>query len=265
MKNQVTADGMIGFDDLGEGRPVVLLHAFPLARAMWRPQVEALQPSYRVITPDLRGFGDTGGFAEPPSVEQMADDVAALLTELAITEPVVLGGLSMGGYVALAFARRHAGRLRALILADTRSEADGPEARANRDQMIRFAADHTARDVIDQMLPKLVSKETSDHRPEVVGEVRRIASAQAPDGVIGALQALRDRPDATPSLGAIAVPALVVVGRDDALTPPENASALASRIRGARLVVIDGAGHLSNLEQPQRFNDAIRAFLQSLP
>src|SRR5581483_11742837 len=154
MKNQVTADGMIGFDDLGAGRPVVLLHAFPLARTMWRPQVEALQGSFRVITPDLRGFGDTGKCAEPPSVEQMADDVAALLTELAITEPVVLGGLSMGGYVALVFARRHADRLRALILADTRSEADTPEARANRDQLIRFAAGHTARDVIDQMLPK---------------------------------------------------------------------------------------------------------------
>jgi pimeloyl-ACP methyl ester carboxylesterase len=264
MKNQVTADGMIAFDDHGERRPVVLLHAFPLARVMWRPQVEALQDLYRVITPDLRGFGDTGAFAGPPSVEQMADDVATLLTELAITEPVVLGGLSMGGYVALAFARRHADRLRALVLADTRSEADGPEARANRDQLIRFAAGHTARDVIDQMLPKMVSQETSGHRPEVVEEVRRIASAQSPDGIIGALQALRDRPDATSSLGAITVPTLVVVGRDDVLSPPETATALASRIRGARLVVIDGAGHLSNLEQPGRFNDAIRAFLQSL-
>jgi pimeloyl-ACP methyl ester carboxylesterase len=194
----------------------------------------------------------------------MADDVATLFTELGITEPVVLGGLSMGGYVALAFARRHAGRLRALVLADTRSEADGPEARANRDQMIRFAAGHTARDVIEQMLPKMVSKETIDRRPEVVEEVRRVASAQTSDGIIGALQALRDRPDATSSLGAIAVPALVVVGRDDVLTPPETASALASRIRGARRVEIDGAGHLSNLEQPERFNDAVRGFLQSL-
>jgi 3-oxoadipate enol-lactonase len=266
MKNQATADGMIGFDDLGSGgRPVVLLHAFPLSREMWRPQVEALQDSYRVITPDLRGFGATEGFAGTPSVEQMADDVATLLTELAITEPVVLGGLSMGGYVALAFARRHADRLRALILADTRSEADSPEARANRDNLIRFAAGHTGRDAIEQMLPKMVSKETSERRPEVVEEVRRIASAQTSDGIIGALQAMRDRPDATPSLKEMAVPTLVVVGRDDALTPPETAAALASRIRGARQVVIDGAGHLSNLEQPDRFTEAVRAFLQSLP
>src|SRR4051794_40356852 len=145
MRNEVSADGTFNFDDVGEGPVVVLLHAFPLARGMWRRQVEALQDRYRVIVPDLRGFGDSAGFSGPPSVEQMADDVAALLDGLKVTGPVVLGGLSMGGYVALAFARRHAGRLRALVLADTRSEADDVEGRANRDKLIAFATNNTAR------------------------------------------------------------------------------------------------------------------------
>src|SRR5262249_50378142 len=149
----------------------------------------------RVIAPDLRGFGGTSPFAGPPSLEQMADDVAALLDALGVREPVVLGGLSMGGYVTFAFVRIHAGRLRALILADTRAEADGAEARANRDRLIAFAQAHTARDVIEQMLPKLVGETTRTRRPEVVEEVRRVASAQTAEGIIGALEAMRDRPD----------------------------------------------------------------------
>src|SRR3954470_9419844 len=124
MKDLVSGDGTISFDDVGEGPPVVLLHAFPLARAMWQPQVEALRDAYRVIAPDLRGFGASAAFTGPPSVERLADDVAALLDALKVRERGGVGGVSMGGYVALAFARRHPARLRALILADTRAEAD---------------------------------------------------------------------------------------------------------------------------------------------
>jgi pimeloyl-ACP methyl ester carboxylesterase len=264
MKNQVSADGTISFDDVGAGPPVVLLHAFPLARAMWRPQAEALQDAYRVIAPDLRGFGGSAAFTGAPSVEQMADDVAALLTDLQVREPVALGGLSMGGYVALAFARRHPGRLRALVLADTKAEADDAEGRANRDRMIAFARDNPARALIDQMLPRLVSPETAARRPEVLEEVRATASGQAGAGIAAALVALRDRPDARPSLAAITVPTLVLVGSDDALTPPARAEALAAAIPGARLVTIPGAGHLSNLEQPGHFNAAVHSFLQAL-
>ncbi len=252
------------YDDVGQGRPLVLLHAFPLAGAMWRPQVEALRGSYRLIVPDQRGFGGTGGFEDAPSLERMADDVASLLDGLSITEPVVLGGLSMGGYVALAFARRHAARLRGLLLADTRAEADTPEGKANRDTLIRFAETHSAADVIEQMLPKMVSAETRRHRPEVVEEVRRIASAQTPSGIIGALRAMRDRPDATDLLSALTVPTLVIVGSEDALTPPSLAEGLASRLPQARLVKIPAAGHLANLEQPQAFNQAMESFLSAL-
>src|SRR3954470_24210126 len=124
MKTRLATGGEVEYRDDGAGPPVVLLHAFPLSQQMWQPQVEALRGEYRVITPGLRGFGGSDGFTGTPSVDQMADDVAALLDALHDNEPVVLGGLSMGGYVALAFARRHPGRLRALLLADTRSEPD---------------------------------------------------------------------------------------------------------------------------------------------
>ena len=263
MKDQVSAGGL-SYDDLGDGPAVVLLHAFPLARSMWRPQVEALQGDHRMIAPDLRGFGGSRGFTDAPSVEAMADDVAALLDELKVRGPVVLGGLSMGGYVALAFARRHPARLRGLVLADTKADADDAAGRANRDRLVALADKDGARAIIDQMLPKLLGADTTARRPEVVEEVRSIASRQTAAGIVGALKGLRDRPDANPGLGAIRVPTLVLVGRDDTLTPPAKSEELASRIADARLVVLDGAGHLSNLEQPDRFNAALRSFLQSV-
>jgi pimeloyl-ACP methyl ester carboxylesterase len=260
MRNQTTADGSISFSDVGQGPALVLLHAFPLSRQMWRPQVEALQDRYRVVAPDLRGFGGTCGFTGTPSVDQMADDAARLLDELKVDRAVV-GGLSMGGYVALAFARRHASRLGGLILADTKAEPDDETARGNRDRAIAQASQSTGAAFIETMLPKLLGASTLANRPEVVAEVRRIAGSQVAAGIVGALQALRDRPDARPGLGAIAVPTLVIVGSDDVLTPPAQAEALASGIRGARMEAIDGAGHLSNLEKPQRFTAVVRSFL----
>jgi 3-oxoadipate enol-lactonase len=240
----------------------VLLHGFPLSRAMWRPQVEALQKSHRVIVADLRGFGGTSPFTGTPAVELMADDVAELLDALKVTEPVTLGGLSMGGYVALAFARRHPARLARLILADTRAEPDAAEGKANRDKMIEFLKTHSVADVFEQMLPKLVCDETRAKKPEVVEELRRIAAAQTPAGAAAALQALRDRPDAKPSLGTIKVPTLVIVGTEDTLTPPSAAETLANGIAGSRLEKIAGAGHMSNLEQPLAFNTALLGFLR---
>jgi len=264
MRNKISARGTISFDDVGSGQPIVLLHAFPLSRVMWAPQLEAFQSSYRVIALDLRGFGGSVAFAETPSLDRMADDVADLLDELQIRERIVLGGLSMGGYVAFAFVRRHADRLRGLILADTKVEADNTEGKANRDRLIAFAAQHTGRDVLEQMLPKLVGPETMEQRPEVVESIRQIAASQTSAGIIGALRAMRDRPDSVPSLAAIAVPTLVMVGEQDALTPPSLAETLAARIRGAKLVRIAGSGHLANLEKPAEFNAAVRSFLVEL-
>jgi 3-oxoadipate enol-lactonase len=262
-RGKTSASG-VTFLEAGKGPLVLLLHAFPLSSAMWRPQIESLRNEYRVVAPDLRGFGSTPGFTGAPSVDQMADDAAALLDELKIQAPVVVGGLSMGGYVALAFARRHASRLRALILADTQAGADDAAAAANRDKMIDFASKNPSPAVIERMMPVALCAITVAKRPEVVGAVRRIASLQAPAGIVGALHALRDRPDATPNLKEIAVPTLVIVGREDALTPPAVAEKLIAGIRGARLVVLENAGHYSNLEQPEGFNQALQTFLASV-
>jgi 3-oxoadipate enol-lactonase len=264
MKANIAGRNDIEYDDFGRGQPLVLLHAFPLDRAMWRAQVQDLGADHRVLAPDLRGFGGSSPFLGPPSVEVMADDVASLLDALKITEPVALGGLSMGGYVALAFARRHPLRLRALILADTKAEADDAAAKANRNSLIDFTRDHSAADVIERLLPKLVGEQTRAQRPDVLDEVRRIASAQTPSAIINALQALRDRPDATLSLADIKVPTLVIVGAEDALTPPTVAQVLVERIPRATLVKIESAGHLSNLEYPSQFTEEVRSFLRGL-
>jgi pimeloyl-ACP methyl ester carboxylesterase len=250
----------VAYDDLGSGRPVVLLHAFPLSREMWKAQAEALSKDFRVVTPDLPGFGGSSGFPGEPSVDDMADAVAEFLDAISVTEPVALGGLSMGGYVALAFARRHPDRLRGLILADSRAEPDDAAGKANRDKTITFAREHSAADVIEQMMPKMLSGETQKNRPEVAAEVRRIAGAQSVDGIVNALKALRDRPDSRPGLVDLKVPALVIVGSDDTLTPPALSQDLAVRTR-APIEIIPGAGHLSNLEKPAEFTTVVRTFL----
>lgn len=264
MKTQIAAGVNLEYDLVGQGRGLVLLHAFPLDRRMWQAQQAAFHKEFRVLTPDFRGFGGSSSFTETPSLDQLADDVAALLDSLKITKPVVLGGLSMGGYVALAVARKFPTRLHALVLADTRAEADDATGKANRDKMIAFAKTHSALDVVNQMLPKLLGAETQAQRPGVAEEVRRLAAAQSSDGIIAALKVLRDRPDASPSLANIRIPTLVLVGDEDTLTPPTAAEKLAAGIPGAQLLRIPGAGHLSNLEQPELFNSAVLSFLNSL-
>ena len=255
---------VLALDDIGSGLPVVLLHAFPLSREMWRPQREALAGVCRLITPDLPGFGDSPLLGDSHTVESMADAVAEALDALGVSEPIVLGGLSMGGYVAFAFARKYPDRLRGLILADTRAEPDDDAAKANRDKTIGLAATSPASAVVEQMLPKLLGPTTHASRPELVEQVRRIGAAQRPAGIIAALQGLRNRPDSRPTLGTIRVPTLIIVGREDGLTPPALAEGMEKGIAGAKLVILDGAGHLSNLEQPVAFGEALREFVLSL-
>ncbi|MFO0844458.1 MAG: alpha/beta hydrolase [Gemmataceae bacterium] len=250
----------LAYDDVGRGRPLVLLHGFPLSRAMWRPQRDELAKHCRLITPDLPGFGDSPP-AAAPTVEAMADAVADLLTRMKLTEPVVLGGLSMGGYVSFAFVRKYPTRLAGLILADTKADPDDETAKANRDKMIGFASTNPPSAVVEQMLPKLVAPSAP---PEVVAELKRIGAAQRPAGIVAALQALRNRPDSTPTLAQVRVPTLILVGREDALTPPAQAEKMARGIPTAKLVAIDRAGHMANLEAPAAFNDAVREFVLGL-
>ena len=246
--------------DVGSGPVVVLLHAFPLDRRMWLPQIEALADMYRVIAPDLPGFGDSPLLTNA-SIDAFADQVAEHLDDKDIDEPVTLGGLSMGGYVALAFARKYPERLAGLVLADTKAEADDATARANRDKMMATATSVGAGAIMEAMLPKLLGTTTQQERPEVVAAVRKLGSAQRAETIVAALKALRDRPDATPYLKDIAVPTLVLVGQEDTITPLANAEKLKRGITQARLASIPEAGHLANAENPTVFNDLLMTFL----
>lgn len=256
--------GSLAYTDSADGPTLVLLHAFPLDRQMWRPQLAALAGKCRILAIDLPGFGESPTGSPPLMIDSAADAVAAFLDAVGVAGRVVVGGLSMGGYVALAFARRHADRLAGLILADTRSEPDDDAGKQNRDKLIALAKDMGATAIFEQMKPKLFSDETRANRPAVVEQVQAIAERQSAEGVAAALAALRDRPDAAPGLDNIAVPTLILVGEHDAITPPTLASALAARIWGSELVRIPGAGHLSNLENPEAFNAAVSEFLAKL-
>jgi len=255
-------DDTLAHVDVGHGLPVVLLHAFPLNHTMWEPQMAALFGECRCIAPDFRGFGDSASEG-PYSMRQFADDVANLLDVLQIDRAVICG-LSMGGYIALAMIRHHRARVRALVLADTRAAADDDERRRKRVELIQLARTQGIGAVADGQLPGLIGKSTREKQPELVQRVRDIILTTSLEGVVGAAEAMRDRPDSTPLLKSIDVPTLVVVGDEDVITPPKEAQVLAAGIPGARLEVIPGSGHLSSLERPAAFNTALSDFVGSL-
>lgn len=258
----LVGDTEIAYDDVGSGLPVVFLHAFPLNRTMWDPQVTALVGESRCIAIDYRGLGESKG-GEPYSMDRYADDVAGVLDTLQIARAVVIG-LSMGGYVAFALWRRHRDRVRALVLADTRATADTPETIARRRELIEIARAQGSTAVANAQITGLVGKTTREKRPDIYDAMHRMI-AQAPvAGIIGATEALMSRPDSTETCATIDVPTLVVVGDEDVLTPPRDAAKLADAIRGSRLEVLQGAGHLSNVERPAAFNTVVSEFLASL-
>ncbi|GII91287.1 alpha/beta fold hydrolase [Sinosporangium siamense] len=247
----------------GSGVPVVLLHAFPLSSAMWHAQREELSSRYRVITPDMRGFGESPLGDDPPSIDLMADDVARLLDAEGVDRAVV-GGQSMGGYVTMAFCRRHADRLLGVVLADTKAGADPPQAALNREAMAAAVLEHGTSVLSEQVLPNLVGETTKTGRAMVFGRVRALTSVAPPRAVAWAQRAMAARPDSFGTLRALQVPALVVVGEEDGLTPPAEARAMAEALPYGSLAVIARAGHLSALEQPEAFNRALVEFLGGL-
>lgn len=251
--------------ETGSGRPVVLLHAFPLSSAMWLAQREALGTAARVITPDQRGFGGSPLGGDEPSLDLAADDVARLLDTKDL-DRVVLGGLSMGGYVAMAFARRHPDRLTALVLADTKASADPPEGKERRARLAEtMEADNDSTVLVDEVLPTLVGPTTMETRALVYGRVKALVQAAPPAAVAWASRAMAARPESFDTLRSLAVPALVVVGEEDTLSPPSDAVAMAETLPQGRLVRIPAAGHLTAVEAPDAFNAALGDFLRSLP
>jgi pimeloyl-ACP methyl ester carboxylesterase len=250
--------------EAGSGPAVVLLHAFPLNASMWSAQREALGGSYRVLCPDQRGFGGTQLGHDDPSLDEVADDVAAMLDARKV-ETCVLGGLSMGGYLAIAFLRRHPDRVRGLILADTKASADSDEAAANRRRMAEAvieAGDSAL--LLEEVLPTLVGATTKGRRPLVYGRVKALVERAPAYAVAWAQRAMAERPDSLDTLRAVTVPALVVWGEEDTLSPRAEAEAMADALPDGRLVTIPDAGHLTAVEAPEEFNAAVAEFLAAV-
>lgn len=252
----------LSYDDHGRGDSVVFLHGFPLDRRIWQAQLAALSDHHRVLAPDFTGFGRSVN-NEPFTIESLASNIHTFVEQLG-AKPCVLVGLSMGGYVALAYAKHYPDDLRGLILVDTKAEADNVQQKEGRAKMIELAKSQGAMAVAEQMMPKMLAPGTQQSRPEVVKSLRRIMEDCNPQTIQYALAAMRDRPDRSGELASIKVPTLVIVGEADAITPPEGAEKMAGAIPGAKLEIIRGAGHMSPMEQPEQVSHAMQRFLSSL-
>ncbi|WP_298271398.1 alpha/beta fold hydrolase [Geobacter sp.] len=254
----------MAYDDHGSGPAVVLIHGFPLCRRMWHPQIQALtNAGFRVIAPDLRGFGESDAPDGPYSMELFADDIVELLDHLGIDEAVV-GGMSMGGYVLLNLLERHRQRLRGAVFITTRATADDEAGRARRLQLAQEVLRLGPQVVADAFRPLLFAEASLTERPKLVAEVSRWMAATDSRGLAGGLLAMRERKDYTPLLGGFAIPALAIGAAEDRAAPPETARTIAAAVPGCRLCIVPEAGHLANLEHPGAFNDCLREFLQSL-
>jgi pimeloyl-ACP methyl ester carboxylesterase len=255
----VVRDTRLAVHTAGSGQPLLLLHGFPLDHGMWARQ-EPLAEQLRLIVPDQRGFGGSTG-PGPESIEQLADDAVALLDALHVAGPAVVCGLSMGGYVAQHVAARHPDRVAALILVDTRLEADTPEVRAGRVDLAAKVGRLGQGLVADAMIPRLLAASPEARaaagRSEIEAELRQMIVSQPVATIQAALAALGDRPDMTDAMRGLRAPALLVVGEEDALTPPECMEQAEQVIPDARLLIVPRAGHMTPLESPGVFNAAV--------
>jgi 3-oxoadipate enol-lactonase len=245
----------------GAGTPLLLVHGFPLDHTMWSAQIAALSQSYRVIAPDLRGFGASDVTSGTVTMEQYGDDLAALLDALQIRQPVALCGLSMGGYVAWQFVARHRPRLEKLILCDTRAVADTPEAAAGRLKTAERVLAEGANVVADAMLPKLFAPQNLQRNADFVEATREVMLRTPPEGIAAALRGMARRNDVTAELAKIDVPTLVLCGEHDSISTPAEMRQIAAAMPAAEYVEIAGAGHMAPLENPSLVNAKIREFL----
>ncbi len=245
---------MLAYREAGErtGKPLVLVHGFPLDGRAWDAVAQEIERlgGWRVIVPDLPGFGRSAGLIEqatqPVTMERMADDLRGLVDHLNIAR-AAWAGLSMGGYVLLTYLRRHGHTVGELALVDTRASGDNAEGKAGREKMAALALSAGSRAVADQMFPKMLS---GGHAPEAASRLMEIMTSQTPSGIASACLAMRDRADFTADLPGIKVPVKVIVGRDDVITNVATAQAVADAVPGARLTIIEGAGHMAPIERP---------------
>ncbi|MCL4257119.1 MAG: alpha/beta fold hydrolase [Anaerolineales bacterium] len=248
----------------GTGTPVLLIHGFPFTSRMWQPQLHGLADAGQILAPDLPGFGSSPAAPPPHSVDELAHACMAVLDAHGISGPAVVGGLSMGGYIALAMARLYPQRLRGLMLLSTRAGADGAEAKANRDKAIATAQEQGPAPAGEGMFPKLLAPGNYAAQPQTAEELKAIMAGATTEGVVMALTAMRDRPDSTPLLSQISVPTLVVHGEEDQVIPKSEAEAMAAAIPNSQLHIIPQAGHVPNLEQAAEFNKIVASFVGSV-
>lgn len=249
--------GPLHVDVTGDGPPVLWIHAFPLAGALWRPQVEALA-GFRHVVPDLPGFGRSPEAAAPYTLDDVAGALGSVLDSLGVKRCAACG-VSMGGYILFGLFRRRPETIAAALFCDTRAGADTDEGKANREKFALAALREGAAFAAREMVPKLVAESAS---PAVKTEVERLILANPPGGIAAAQRAMARRPDSRPLLASIRVPALAVTGALDKLIPPAEAEAIANGIAGAALASIPGAAHLPGIEKPAEFNAAARRFLE---
>jgi pimeloyl-ACP methyl ester carboxylesterase len=256
----------MAYVDEGSGTPLLLVHGFPLDHTMWDAQLAVLSRQARVIAPDLRGFGQTplalGDAERGIAMEAYADDLAELLDSLSIREPIVLAGFSMGGYVAWQFVRKYGSRLGGLIQCDTRATADTEETREGRLKMAAHVADWGTSRVAEMMGPKLFAPATFEKQPNVVAAVRRVVERTPPEAIAAAQRGMAARPDVSGMLATITVPTLVLVGEQDAISPPAEMKEIAGAIPGAEFLVIPRAGHMTTMEEPEAVNAALGQFIE---
>ena len=262
MKQQVRGVE-IAYDDVSTGPVVVLLHGYPFNRTLWTGQCAHLKNDYRIIAPDFRGHGESAVTPGPTTMDELAKDVAALLDTLNVSQATI-GGLSMGGYVAFAFYRLFPKRVNSLILAATRAQADTDEARQNRAQQADKALREGMEGIVDGLMSKLLSSETVSKRPDVVKKLRTMMASTSAQGAAAALQGMAMRQDQTPMLKQITVPTLILIGNEDAIIPVADAELMRQGIANSQLQVIENAGHVLNLEQPEKFNAAVANFLSEV-
>lgn len=252
-----------GCDDSGDGNALVFIHGHPFDRSMWQSQTAAFGSQYRIIAPDLRGYGESETNDDKTLPEEFARDIAALLDGLKV-ENIILCGLSMGGQIALAFYKLFPQKVRALILADTFAQLDDEERRQARydtaERLLREGMDEYA----EEVLPKMIAPKTIAEQPEVAAHVLSMMRGTSPKGAAAALRGRAERPDYTPLLAQISVPTLIVVGSLDEFTPVSDAEFMRQKIPDSKLAVIEGAGHLPNLEKTAEFNRVVSEFLETL-
>lgn len=254
-------DFIFSYDEQGSGLPILFIHGYPLNRKMWAPQLADLSENYRLIAPDLRGHGESTPSAGPYSMEMFADDCASLLEHLRINQPAIVCGLSMGGYISLAFARKYPHMLRGLILTATRAAEDSPDARSNRQRSMDLIESGKHYEIFETMLPRLLSPLTQQNNPALVSQIREIMETTNPSTMISDLKGMMSRPDSRPFLPDIRVPTLIIHGKDDPLIPYTEAQEMASALPNCQLVILENTAHLPNLEASQAFNRHVRIFL----